>query len=141
MCVVRGFVLVLAAVRGQSSRRNRSQQMSLYAFLPLLLPFTHFCSYVGGAQKQTETALNKTRKRSQPGSVPRHSNDSLLFLRPWRYVVVAVSLAPTPTWQFDSILVLLLILPCDGPSESWVCMLTASVSFQLRCLGISHSTM
>lgn len=37
--VVWGFVWVLAAVRGQSSRHNRSQQMSLYPFLALFLSF------------------------------------------------------------------------------------------------------
>lgn len=80
-----GFCLsILTVVRGQSSRHHRSQQMSLYTFLPLSLSFVS-AERRWSSPAETDRGRIKRENESNVAQPFCHHIDLHSFLRPWRY--------------------------------------------------------
>ncbi len=89
------FVSVLAVEKGKSSRHNRSQQMSLCAFLPLCLSFVSaVCRWSSPAE--TEGGWIKQENESNVAQPFCHHADLLFFKDPGDIFVVVFQ-TPTAT--------------------------------------------
>lgn len=135
--LVWGFVSVLAVVRGQSSRHNRSQQMSLYLFLPLFLSFVSAVRR-WSSPAETDEGWIKQENESNVAQPFCHHIDLFSFLTPWRFCGCWCCFSSTSSNTAILLHYCPAAHPCGDPSEIWICTLKASASFmkQRRYLGI-----